>query len=594
MDRSYKIIRQFGFKGIMSNAVDNVIPTGFVPDMQNLTVSMEGLAQNIKTPSELTLTWVNRVISTVYVLGDTRLPTSTYTGAYKDYFYVCTSIGSSPYKSGSSEPTWGATTVTDGDITWTCGELITDPIISFYHYNEWTEIYAIQIGNGVVLFEPTGNTPKGHIFTTEDPVSFASGASNDLYLYIMHFFDGLWKYLHPSWYDLTKELNQTTPRIDPISYYSGGLPPLSQKIFAYKNRLWAYGWLKEADATASAARLHWSEIPSLPEDHVTGDEIVYTDVTCLPDDEHAKDATTGLEEFTTNVTFPWSGPDYWDPFYFTDVSSTGRDDITGVVPYEQALYIFTDGGNVYTLTFYTTYDVTVQQIASNIDGVPNQLTKQLGNFVTSGKGIYYIGTKGLYAFATPNPVKISLPVQNLIDLVIDDPKGVCYFNDRVYFALHEEVWVFDVVKGTWEKFDYPFHIETIWASDHVYATTTAGEVYELDTEDSTYLTWYMDTPKIDLGNLYLEKRPEDIVVHFKIPTASSLMTILMTDEEDVDTNVVTSAETFITGRTGLLNELHYPIYKDIVKAVNFRLSGSGEVKLLGYDALFKTYHRKRI
>jgi hypothetical protein len=179
-------------------------------------------------------------------------------------------------------------------------------------------------------------------------------------------------------------------------------------------------------------------------------------------------------------------------------------------------------------------------------------------------------------------------------LVIDSPKGVCYFNDRVYFALSDEVWVFDVVRGTWEKYVYPFQIETIWSSDHIYATTTTGEVYELDTEASTYLSWYMELPKMDLGNLYAEKRPEDIVAHFKIPTASSTMTILMTDEEDVDTNVATSAETFITGRTGLLNELHEPIYKDVVKAVNFRLSGSGEVKLLGYDVNFKTYHRKRI
>ena len=587
MDKSYKIVRNFGFKGIMSNAVDNIIPQGYVPDMKNMTVSMEGLAQNIKTPSELSLYWENWEAGHPYILNDVIKVTFNSLS----YFLICETAGTS----GATEPDWNAT-FTDGGVSWGLGEKTTDPITSFYHFDEWTEIYAIQIGACVVLFEGI-NQATGYRFSDSNFVSFASGASNDNYLYIMHYTDGLFKYTHPLWTDVS------TPTDDPITVdgidYSGGTPPFSEKIFAYKNRLWAYGWLKEGlDLTGAVSRIHWSEISSLPENHVIGTELVYTE---NPEEfEYTIDDTTKRKEWANTVDFTTNGnigTDYFDPFYFIDVSSTGDDVITGIVPYEQALYIFTPE-NVYNLTFYTTYDVTCQQIASNIDGIPKVYDSGtetwIRNFITAGKGIYYIGSKGLYAFATPTPVKISQPVQNLIDLVIDDPKGVAYFNDRVYFALSDEVWVFDVVRGTWEKYVYPFQIETIYSSDHIYATTTTGDVYELDTEDSTYLSWYMDTPKIDLGNLYAEKRPEDIVAHFKIPTASSTMTILMTDEEDVDTNVATSAETFITGRTGLLNELHEPIYKDVVKAVSFKLSGSGEIKLLGYDINFKVYHRKRI
>jgi len=619
MDKSYRIVRNFQFKGIMSNCVDNIIPQGFVPDMQNLTVSMEGLAQNIKAPSELSLYWEAwEANHDHYHVGDV-ITLKTNTGYFKDYFFICTAVTTGI--SGATEPVWDSPIV-DGGVTWTMGEKITDPIISFYHYHELTEIYAIQIGTYVVLFDGT-NQATGYKFSDSSVVSFASGASNDNYLYIMHPTDGLRKYTFSVWFNLTKksEADQSSARVDPITVgdidYSGGTPPKSQKIFAYKNRLWAYGYLTEGIGSAGGvSRIHWSEIASLPEDHVAmtyelsthnppyepkypaGSEIIYTDTTKLRDSEHV--LIDNNEYWANTLTYPWKGADYWDPYYFIDISSTGDDIITGVVPYEQALYIFTRE-NVYNLTFYTTYDVTCQQIASNIDGVILKPGYSVAsNFIVVGKGIYYIGSKGLYSFATPTPVKISQPIQNLIDPLLPYAKGIAYFNDRVYFAfnptsIRSEVWVFDITKGTWEKYVYnDFHIETILSSNHVYATTTTGDVYELDTEASTYLSWYMELPKMDLGNLYAEKRPEDIVVHFKIPTASSTMTILMTDNLDVDTNVATDEETFTIGLTGLLNEKHFPIYKGVIKSASFKLSGDGEIKLLGIDTLFKTYHRKRI
>ena len=579
MLKNYQLFRFRGFKGILSNISPNLVPMGYVPDMQNMTVTMENIAQNIKIPSELSLYWEAWKATHAYILGDVVTIT---TGSY---FLVCTTAGTS----GGTEPTYAGT---DGTVVWGLGGVKTDPIISFYRCSEWAEIFAIQIGTTVVIFEGA-NQASGHIFSNANPVSFASGADNLSYLYIMHYVDGLWKYGHPLWTDMSSPTDPIT--VGEVNY-SGGTPPLSQKIFAYKNRLWAYGWLKEGlDGTGGVSRIHFSEVPTLPENHVFENEIVYTE---NPEAfEYTTDDTTKRRKWANDVTFQNKGADHFDPFYFIDVSSTGADVITGVVPYEQALYLFTPE-NVYNLTFYTTNDVTCQQIASKIDGIPqvyhSNTETWIRNFIAVGKGIYYIGSKGLYVFSTPTPVKISQPVQNLIDLVINDPKGVCYFNDRVYFALSDEVWVFDVVRGTWEKYVYPFQIEVIWASDHVYATTTLGKVYKLDTEGATYLSWYLQTPDIDLGDLYLRKRPEDITVHHKVPNASSPISILMKDDTDTSKNIAVNKETLVSGQEGLLDEKHYKIHTHTLKFANFKLSGSGEVKILGYDVNFKLHHRRRV
>jgi hypothetical protein len=583
MFKNYQLHEFRGFKGILSNIAPNLVPVGYVPDMQNMTVTMEKIAQNIKIPSELSLYWEAWETTHAYILGDVVTITA------EDYFLVCTTAGTS----GGTEPTGAGT---DGTVEWGLGGVTTDPIISFYRCSEWAEIFAIQIGTTVVLFEGV-NQASGHIFSNANPVSFASGADNLNYLYIMHYVDGLWKYSHPLWFDMSSPEDPIEAVIGGATVeYSGGTPPLSQKILAWKNRLWAYGWLKEGlDLTGAVSRIHWSEVPTLPEDQVEMEEVTYKE---RPEVfEYEVDPDTKRKIYINNLEYDNHGAEYFDPFYFIDVSSIGADVITGVVPYEQALYLFTPE-NVYNLTFYTTYNVTLQQIASKIDGIPqvyhSGTETWIRNFIAVGKGIFYIGAKGLYVFSTPTPVKISEPIQNLIDLVIDDPKGVAYFNDRVWFALSDEVWVFSIVNGTWEKYVYPFQIETIWASDHVYATTTLGKVYKLDTEGATYLSWYIQSPDIDLGDLYLRKRPEDITVHHKVPSASSTMSILMKDNVATSKDIATNSELYISGQEELLNEKHYKIHTHTLKFANFKLSGSGEVKILGYDVNFKLHHRRRV
>jgi len=278
----YKRARFLGFQGIVSNVSDEFLTPGFVPDMENITINKEGLAESVPNPTEVDL-WANVPDWTPNTQYDNigRMIRPTDKSSNK-HFYILTTAGTT----GTTEPTWPTTkgdTVTDGSAVWTTADETTDAIRTMYFGTDYGSPYLMfQIGDTV------SDKTIGHTFSHySNPISFASVSSR---LFIMNLVTGLWEYQVPTWYD----------RSSPAQ----GTPPATNYMIAYQNRLWAFG-------NQLYNRIRYSELPGDPE---------------------------------TDPPTPNLGPEYWDADNYFDVATEGNDIITAVFPYKQTFFIFTKNG----------------------------------------------------------------------------------------------------------------------------------------------------------------------------------------------------------------------------------------------------------
>ena len=575
MLKDYQINRFRGFRGIVTDVTDELIAMGYVPDAENMTIDIEGIARNLANPTkQVYLTdapaWQANHVYQNYEVVQPAVPNG--------YLYYASVNGTS----SGTEPAWGTnetSEIVDGTQTWKYLCRTSDEIKKIYLWDELdTPVLMVQ------TFKASNATYMSVIDTTNwvgktfpnyvYPVSFASASvAGSFRLYIMNRSTagggGLWWYSYPLFTD--------------ISNPTDGKPPYTKHILVWNNRLWAYGNLVEADKTTEARfRIRCSSIVSKPEAKY---------------DENGNPLPAP----------PNTGFDFWDETYGYDSDGTpipqgnhfdlvtaGHDDIQAVHSYGQMLGVVSKDSVMFISgTSDTTFQTSI--VYQGHDGA-------IISDMVEADALYYLSRNGCMAFTTPNPVDISKAINSTIKTTLATidadayveavPKNLVYFKQRLYFLLNDKIWAYHLERKTWEKYSYS-NIRCLHSADHLYMGDTTGKVWKLDVAGSGFTTWYLYTPHLNWGDTFIKKAFESMAVYYKIPSASSTLLSAFYLDYSTTANNLTNKQMYLASHVGEMKDYSQRTISGAVGTIQYKFSGTGEVKLFGYDVVYKLFWRKR-
>ena len=201
--------------------------------------------------------------------------------------------------------------------------------------------------------------------------------------------------------------------------------------------------------------------------------------------------------------------------------------------------------------------------------------------------LFYASDDGVYVYGGSAPYKISDTVLDKAQL--DGGKftyGVAGANDGKYYIREplkgesgKPILVFDTATKTWSITDFNQEIAYFANADgHLYACTTSGAIYQMDSGNKAATEWYFETPVICESTADV-KWLEKVQLVAKFHTAGQITVKVKYDNDTAYTTVAT-----LDKDTGI-HSLYAKVAKSDHVARFIRIECVGDVEILTFEQL---------
>jgi hypothetical protein len=569
-----------GFKGILSGIAEELIPEGFVPDMENLRISTEGIVEAVHLPiyyspptgitsgAKSIFTWqtdsgVNRLFAQYerrifeYISGDANSGGSDTT-----HWHELRREGTdltSDIEIGDNHAHVTAGWLFDSFTVTISGIFMT--VASGGTTTTWT------LSANAAEHHTSGTHVMVEALNSDARAAFIGGMGNDL-LVVNHDTQVIM-------YDGTAVNPEFIAQV-PSSGATASHAPKGDYMAIWKNRVFVAG-----NVTGYATTDHAGDSPAATSEMFG---MIYS--------------TIGLGEGNTGLGFDggWTTQSSIVQFRTSENSQ-----ITGLLPIEGALLVFLESA-IFSFSGYSNDTFNAIDIYHGAN-TPKQ------NAIVRAGGIYYISDDGIYALGD-TPQKISKNIDEFLDTASDNNQSCTYWDDRLWFASNGHLVAMKIDSGSWEKYNIA-NQDLIYGSDHLYLTTTNGRIYNFYDETTSYLAWYLETPVLNQGITTADKRYKSLFVYHRV-SADSIVTKVYSDYSETATNVTPDITSVVTGHTWGLTSSHAStslhwnvdewsaikrdievvqrylyIQNGIARTIKIKFNGTGDVGLLGYSIVYK-------
>lgn len=222
---------------------------------------------------------------------------------------------------------------------------------------------------------------------------------------------------------------------------------------------------------------------------------------------------------------------------YVEIEKDDGDLIKGIKGTKRALYVF-KRKNAYALTGVTAFDFQVELLCSwGVVGEYATASDGQGCFFASDDGIYY--ASGMHVARISDPMRetyLNISDKSTVALEVKGEKLFVFYdsdgdglNDRCMVLAFKRMMPDGSVRGVWAEYSsQPFRAVKTGRDFAMYAATngSTAQIYELDTGDSdASIQW--DTPDLDFGQQYVNKKFTRFFLHVKPNTATTNITVRM-------------------------------------------------------------------
>jgi hypothetical protein len=558
-----------GFKGILSGIAEELIPEGFVPDMENLRISTEGIVEAVHLPKHINIPTGIAASAPLSLFmwqkdnGDDVLFAQYSNRLFKYYSATWTELR-------RAEGTLhGAINNSVTAITTHAASILTVP----FTIKIDTEImHVTNEGSGTdwtVERAQEGTTIAAHnddsviyidAFNSSAKAAYAGGMGNEVYI-----------------------VNRTTQMLEyddsTLQHYmpSSGYvshAPMGDYIAVWKNRIFISGNIKLYATTAA------KDTAVSATDYVFG--LVYSNLLA--------------EEKNTGSGFDGGFPVGSSLVQFRTAEHS---QITGMIPVGENLLIFLESA-IFSFSGYS-------NDSFNAIDIYHGANTPMQNAVVRAGGLYFISGDGIYALGEL-PQKISKNIDKFLDTTTGN-FSCAYWDDRLWFATNGHLVAMNMSTGNWEKYNLTGQDLVYSTPTYLYITNTDGSIYTMGDDDTTLLTWYLETPVLNQGITTADKRYRSIFI-YHMAYADAITLVCYPDYSDTATNVTPTVTSSVTGHVwGATDEtytLHwgvdewsemsrdievsqrsFAIPNGVARTIKIKFSGTGDVGLLGYAITYK-------
>lgn len=559
-----------GFKGIMAGVASELTPEGYVPDMENLKISVEGMAAAISNPTRIAPPTGQTDLKAMFVWQKDD-GTNKLLAQYGANLYIWSGSAWSYVQKNGTTLGVAITNADATSITVVAGTAQPMPF-TIKIDSELMSVTAGATGTTWTVTRGTEGTTKAtHIISSQLLVpaflsilkaSFASGMLDKLYI--------------------AQEATQC------MSYDGttlSGLPngPMGKYITLWKNRFFIGGVTKFYGLAASTV------VNGEATAVTSGDAVMWSNINIV-DDLHGG-ATHDNGWYLGSIVY---------------LKTPESSSCTGIFPIGENLYMFCESA-IFQFSGYA-------ESSFSLFDVYHGMNAPKGNAIIGAGSVFYISSDGFFILKEI-PEKISIPVKALISTTSSNV-SCAYFDSRVWFSSGSTLVALNVGTGAWEKYkfggdysgtDYGAQ-SIVYAADHLYvgtSGTSGGSIFIIDTAASGYRPWYLETPTLNQGITSTDKRYKSLFVYAKnsddamnvsfslnysgsLGISPSLVGVQIGDLWGV---MLWGAEETEGHGHWCSDVSEMTIYKRYIVAplgrtISFRFSGSGDGALLGYGVVY--------